>query len=1514
MFAIKSLGKYIFGNAEKAELVQVTSGQLYLVRPQSPKGVRECIYKDAQATIRYTGTQYQYQLVITRVFEEGEEELEDSLEIEDEKVFLIDEELRFSKGENDGCVVFSWADLQGDSQDQFQFVCDPYTTVYTGSAFELTMYQCMYERKFRQPHEHASDADLEAFQKNGIQQEKLAGNSGKGKQTLKSTSSKSKEKAGKSSNVGKAQPHVEASNAELVAPTVQIVPNTTGRKTVASVAADLHLFQPETGLFVLQAEKVEAELVQVQDFRYWLAVNGGAKGLMAQEIEPQMNPVFSNEHKSFVWNYQDATGIYSWLLRFPDDETFKTFSNAFAQCIYETGNQLQYNKTKEDERDYVRNAYQEDVEMVDAGPLENSDDEEAKSKVEEESESEDEDEVEESEEDLQALSGDKSKNSQLAVGYKHDRSFVVRGNKIGVFKHTNDDKLQFATTIGGVETLKGKAFNPNKVMLHQEDSQMLLMNPDDEHTVYQMDLEYGKVVEEWTTHDIVPLSNIVPDSKYAQMTPERTLIGLSHNSIYRIDPRLSGNKLVQGQMKQYMTKNDFSCATTTEKGQIAVASNKGDIRLFNTIGKNAKTALPALGDPILGIDVTANGRYVIATCRTYLLLIDTEIKSDENKCLGFEKFSPKTEKPIPRRLQLRPEHVAQMGIPINFTPARFNTGTTDRDEERTIVTSTGPYVITWNFNRVKQGHRYDYQIKAYSDNVVADNFKFGQDKDIVVAFPDNVTMVTKKQLGRPTKELLGSPARNLRSKSNIVNRGFIQDVTSPLVRDLTQEPTTVYSGLDPTAPSLHLGNLVTLMGLLHFHIKGHQAIALVGGATGFIGDPSGRSTERIPLNNDILHYNIQSIRKQLDQIFERAEAYAEKRQALDRSRGNGVHVLNNADWIGNMSVIQFLGDVGRYARIGTMLARESVKSRLQSPQGISFTEFSYQLLQAYDFYHLFRKHQCKIQIGGSDQWGNIVAGIDLIGKKHMAESLDVNAGKPQAFGLTIPLLVTSTGEKFGKSAGNAVWLNEQMTSVYDFYQFFMRATDVDVPRYLSLFTLLPIDHIGNVVQEHMACPEQRIAQKLLADEVTEMVHGVSGLQKAQLATSVMFGEDLKRLRGNDIVDAFKHDSFRMKRIPRVEVVGKPLDAVAVLAGSCRSKFPDLALDNTQYKAPDNKLDEPAQWQMSLLSMNSGAMEAHMPLPPTDTLSMQTWPATAGAIESVPQSLSSSPSSIPSPQTPTIDRNNVRDDYHDTDQEVVPSPANIAKKPPYSYATLITCAIQASKTKQLTLNEIYNWITDNYEYYRNAGNGWKNSIRHNLSLNKSFVRVPRPINEPGKGSYWTIDHFAAMADPREYEYLQARMHAPRSYSDGHVMPYHPSMAYSAYGMNVKVDPSYAYEVSLSPRPSTRDYPFGNMEEVYMQQYYGMKQLEELRIDGVPQPTRYRHSYAGQDVYMDSSYMSRDMCPSYNLAVPAMTRRHSMMAQKQAPSGYEQPLPTVMEDYLWNDGMPPMMPMTPWNAYI
>ena len=300
-------------------------------------------------------------------------------------------------------------------------------------------------------------------------------------------------------------------------------------------------------------------------------------------------------------------------------------------------------------------------------------------------------------------------------------------------------------------------------------------------------------------------------------------------------------------------------------------------------------------------------------------------------------------------------------------------------------------------------------------------------------------------------------------------------------------PVTLYVGFDPTADSLHLGHLIGLLILRRFQLAGHRPIAVAGGATGMIGDPSGKSAERNLLSADILESNIAGIQGQL-------------RRLLDfDTTANPALLLNNADWVRPISVLDFLRDIGKHFSVNAMMAKDSVKSRMDGASGISFTEFSYSLLQAYDFLHLYEKHGCLLQAGGADQWGNITAGIDLIRRKR-----DITA-----CGLTTPLLTKTDGTKFGKTEGGAVWLSPERTSVYRFYQFLIQVEDAQVIQLLKYFTFLPLEDIAALEAQHQATPERRDAHKKLALELTRLVHGESAVTDAVRASEILFGGSLE---------------------------------------------------------------------------------------------------------------------------------------------------------------------------------------------------------------------------------------------------------------------------------------------------------------------------------------------------------------------------------------------------------------------
>ena len=790
---IKAVGKYLFGDTSKETIIEIPQGQLYIVRPLSPKGYSELIFKDAIASIRRTGQDYQYQLVIQRAYEEGEKELSEDEDEEpdlntlgadkDEKTFLLDQSLHFrgvarESGEN----ILAWRDLSGDRGDLYEFICDPSVPADKVATFEFAAVECQYERKYRKSAQRATETELEEF---SFKEDSVIPSAGSEHPVPTSEESATHMASEVRSAKKKANTSAPRGALPTAAPPSKSPPQ--AGETLAKEIAELHLFDFESGTFVLQDATVVALVMETGRWQYWLHVTGAEQEWLGQPVIADIHPVFNYEYLSFIFNhYADDGSAYSWLLRFKDQETVERFQDGLMRALWEQANEMKWAKVKEQEKEYVLEAFN-DLTMDDAPP-EEEEEEEEEEEVEESEErnagqkSEHYD-TDESEDDVDVQDKDGNVNSQLAVGYKHDRSFVVRGSKIGVFKHTPNNNLEFTTNISKIETPKGKLFSPKKVMLHAEDQNMVMQDENNPSSLFRMDLEYGKIVDEWKVHDDIKLSNFAPEKKFNQMTSAQPFLGISNNALFRVDPRVSGNKLVDADLKQYASKNDFSAASTTEKGYIAVASNKGDIRLFDRLGVNAKTHIPALGDPIIGLDVSADGRWVLGTTKNYLLLVDS-LQGENSKNagkFGFEKSFAKDEKPQPRRLTLKPSHIAQFmhetKTPINFTAAKFNTSLDSK--ETSIITSTGPFIVTWSMKKVLNGNKDPYAIRRYADEVKADNFEFGSDKNVILALPNEVNMVSRKTFKKPTRESIAGPAlrtprrggSSLR-KSEIVNSPY----------------------------------------------------------------------------------------------------------------------------------------------------------------------------------------------------------------------------------------------------------------------------------------------------------------------------------------------------------------------------------------------------------------------------------------------------------------------------------------------------------------------------------------------------------------------------------------------------------------------------------------------------------------------------------------------------------------------------------------------------------------------
>ena len=360
-------------------------------------------------------------------------------------------------------------------------------------------------------------------------------------------------------------------------------------------------------------------------------------------------------------------------------------------------------------------------------------------------------------------------------------------------------------------------------------------------------------------------------------------------------------------------------------------------------------------------------------------------------------------------------------------------------------------------------------------------------------------------------------------------RGLIHDIMPGTEEQLAEEMTTAYIGFDPTADSLHIGSLVQIILLMHFQQAGHKPIALVGGATGMIGDPSGKSAERNLLDEETLNKNIAGMKAQLSRFLD-----------FSSDAVNAAELVNNYDWTKNMSFLEFARDIGKHITVNYMMAKDSVKNRLNpdAKEGMSFTEFTYQLLQGFDFLHLYNEKNCKLQMGGSDQWGNITTGTELIRRK----------AQGKAFAITCPLVTKADGTKFGKTEGGNVWLDAERTSPYKFYQYWLNASDEDAMNYIKIFTFLDRETVEKLAEEHQQAPHLRVLQKAVANEVTEMVHSKEALENAVKASAILFGrstaEDLKSIDEQTFLDVF--EGVPQATISKSDLEGG-LDMIAALA-------------------------------------------------------------------------------------------------------------------------------------------------------------------------------------------------------------------------------------------------------------------------------------------------------------------------------------------------------------------------------
>ncbi|KAH3675106.1 hypothetical protein WICPIJ_009362 [Wickerhamomyces pijperi] len=751
--------KRFLGSTPKSQLSMIPSGQFYLKRsPGSPKSANECLFTDAVASIRETSTPYNYILVVQKAYEEGEEPSKEddgddddsTYGLADERIFLIDSAINIHVYNKSSGTVVSWLNKEGDEGESFEFVVDESVKNADVEQFMRTIRSCCFERKYRRSSVGVTDNQLEEFIYDPDKQFSDVA-------STEADDDEFDEWAFQDAKESITTPTKSKTNANASKKPVPLEP-ALGTE-IATASAELRLYDPVSETFKLVASDCKIKVIDLGSWNYWLSVVTTDISVQTS-ITPAVNPIFNYEQLSFIFNADNQGRLVSWLLRFESPRLLLLFQTAYMKASYEGLNQIRWEKAEDSERKY----------NLDAFKIEDDDSETEKYLAEDESdESEEEEEYvpkskiktakkhdPESEDEETQQFYHQSKNKNLTISYTNDRTYVTNGNNIGVFKSTEDDDMKLTTAIKNL-SLGSKEFVPDQMMLHEQDSSLIMKGGLQNDTLYRMDLTKGKVVDEWKVKEDVPVVAFGPSKKFNQLTLEKTFLGISEKGLFKIDPRLNGNKLVESESKTYATKNDFSSFGTTANGFIAVASNKGDIRLYDKLGIRAKSLIPAIGDAIKNLDVSADGKWLLATCATYLILIDLTLHKGTNAgSLAFNKSFGKDNIPKTKILRIRPEHVAHMkeitGESLNFTGAYFNTGTDAK--EQTIVSSSGPYAITWSLKKVLRGEEGSYLIKRYGSNVVGDNFKFGTDKNVVVALEDDVGIAQKREFKKANKNSL----------------------------------------------------------------------------------------------------------------------------------------------------------------------------------------------------------------------------------------------------------------------------------------------------------------------------------------------------------------------------------------------------------------------------------------------------------------------------------------------------------------------------------------------------------------------------------------------------------------------------------------------------------------------------------------------------------------------------------------------------------------------------------------
>lgn len=795
---IMNIIKKFMDSGLKQELMMIPSGQFALLRSKkSPKASLECIYNDATLSIRQVG-KYAYELVVRKIADDAEvsngdgseEYSDDSVSVlsvqskkkDDEWAFALSEMIGFHKKWNkQGDMAFVWNNTVGDEEDEnVQFVVTPDISLHDIDQFLQTIHRCEYETKYKESSSNATNDDLEkiaaksvfmSIDDSDLGVDDVHDEKHYSSEELmdKLRNLKVEDASFHESDLDDFQDAREAPDNDKTAPKndSEILPlnSAPSGERLCLLKSEFFVFDPAQEQFILQKNDVKVAVIETGDYEYWLAVGGDSLSL-GTDLSPNINPTFDLRKNSFIFNYSFNSITLSYMLVFENTSSCVTFQALISKCLWMSLNKKPWSKVPDNEKKYILGSSTL-VERELSDILSNDDD------VRDHSASDSSDDEDEEEYSTSVLSSEsygesdrqrpKSQgNRSLTVAYKNNRSYVVRGDKIGVFK-TDEDGLDFVTAIRNVSDLKGKRIDPQNPMLYMEDRALIMRDGKDENKIFKMDLERGKVIEEWSTSE----KNVVqfgPAKKFDQLIPEQTVLGISKKGLFKIDPRINASdKVVQDQSKEYATNCKFSSFGTTENGYIAVGSENGDVRLYDRLGIRAKTAIPSLGQPIRHICISANGKWLLCTCDSSLLLMDLTVKTGKNSGnISFLKPFPANENVKTYILKIRPEHASYIATStkkaIKFTKAYFNTGL--GKEEQTIVTSTGPFAVSWSLKKVLKGDTKPYLMKRYDADVIEDNFEFGTDRKVIVALKDDVSISKIKSFKTPDKQIM-APDINL---------------------------------------------------------------------------------------------------------------------------------------------------------------------------------------------------------------------------------------------------------------------------------------------------------------------------------------------------------------------------------------------------------------------------------------------------------------------------------------------------------------------------------------------------------------------------------------------------------------------------------------------------------------------------------------------------------------------------------------------------------------------------------